>query len=109
MQILFTGGCEQIVERGNDAMLEVEIAREAIDRAVHDERDTSDAEAQFRLELERAARLAVAGNSSIREVAQTDKELQQAIDKVERTDAQLDGDRTVEAREQNSEPMNERT
>lgn len=99
---------EQIVERGNDAMLEVEIAREAIGRAVHDERDTSDADAQFRLELERAARLAVAGNSWIREVAQTDEELQQAIDKVERTDAQLDDDRTVEARERNSEPMNER-
>lgn len=99
---------EQVVERGNDAMLEVEIARAAIDRAVHDERDTSDADAQFRLELERAARLAVAGNSWIREVAQTDEELQQAIDKVERTDAQLDDDRTVEARERNSEPMNER-
>ena len=99
---------EEMVERGNDAMLEVEIAREAIDRAVHDDRDTSDAEAQFRLELERAARLAVAGNGLSREVAQTDKELQQAIDKVERTDAQLDGDRTVEARRRNSEPMNER-
>lgn len=98
----------QEVERGNDVMLEVETAREAIDRAVADGQDTSNAEAQLGAELERAARLAIAGNSWIREVAQFDEELQQAIDKVERTDAQLDDDRTVEASERSSEPMNER-
>jgi hypothetical protein len=93
----------QEVERGNDVMLEVETAREAIDRAVADGQDTSNAEAQLGAELERAA-----GNSWIREVAQFDEELQQAIDKVERTDAQLVDDRTVEASERSSEPMNER-
>lgn len=100
---------EEVVERGNDAMLEVEIAREAIDRAVYDGRDPSNAEAQLRLELERAARLAVAGNSWIREIAESDQELHQAIDKVERTEPRIDVDRAVNADDRNTRPIDHRT
>ena len=72
MQILFTGGSEQVVERGNDAILEVEkLGGSRPSRVTR--RDSSNAEAQLRLDLERAARLAAAGSSWIREVAETER------------------------------------
>ncbi|MEP9389981.1 hypothetical protein [Mesorhizobium sp. KR9-304] len=86
---------EQGTDRGNDTRLEVEMAREAIDRAVDDGRDTNNADAQLRAELEQAAQLAIAGNSWIREIAETD--------------ARVEGEQVISARKGYSEPMIGRT
>ncbi|MBZ9772346.1 relaxase/mobilization nuclease domain-containing protein [Mesorhizobium sp. CO1-1-8] len=85
----------EIVERGNDVMLEVEIAREARDRAIADGRDPLIARGDIERELQRAARLAIAGNSWLREIAETDQDLQKAIDVLERPDTKAERDQIV--------------
>jgi hypothetical protein len=80
-------GREAVVS-GNDIMLKVESAREARDRAIAERRDPSGATANIKRELEHAARLCRAGNTWLREVAESDRGLRNAIDALERSDAQ---------------------
>ncbi|MGV1760564.1 relaxase/mobilization nuclease domain-containing protein [Rhizobium sp. A22-96] len=75
------------VEVANEVMLDLEFCREAIERA-----DAGDVQADVRMlrenlkvEITRAAELGVAGNSLIREIAETDEELRVAIERVERS------------------------
>jgi hypothetical protein len=71
---------EEVVQRGNDVMVEVDTARESIERAKEDGRDAASAKADLERDLGRAARLAVEGNSWLREIAETDRDLRQAIE-----------------------------
>jgi hypothetical protein len=77
---------EAVVEQGNDALIEVETAREAIDRAEDHDRPTVSALANLQRELERAARLALAGNTYLREVSEIDLDLRRAIEAIVRTE-----------------------
>lgn len=64
----------------NDVLLEIETAREAIDRATYEDRDTAPGEANLRSQLEQATSLAAAGNAWLRGISETDPELRQAIE-----------------------------
>jgi hypothetical protein len=72
-----------VVEQGNDVMIEIETARAAIDRTEDHDRRTASAQADLRRELERAAHLAVAGNTYVREISETDHDLRRAIEAAE--------------------------
>lgn len=99
---------EQVIERGDEAMLEAGNSRQAVDRAGSDGSDSSNVEAQLRLELEEAARLADGGNSWIREVEETDNELHKAIGNLETTEARTDVDRAVTPDELTTRPLDHR-
>ncbi|PDT50827.1 MULTISPECIES: conjugal transfer protein TraA [Sinorhizobium] len=77
---------EAAVEAGNEAMIEIEHYREGLDR-IEDGEFSTDRKDGFQNGLnqamERAAQLAVQGNSYIREVAEHDPDLQRAIDQTE--------------------------
>jgi hypothetical protein len=87
---------ETVVEQGNDVMVEVEAARASMDRAEEAGRDATSAGADLQRELDRAARMAIDGNSWLREVAETDRELRLAIAVAERAPAadRVDAERT---------------
>ncbi|WP_331375166.1 conjugal transfer protein TraA [Sinorhizobium chiapasense] len=77
---------EAVVEAGNEAMIEIEHYREGLDRIEVGE-FSADRKEGFQNGLnqaiERAAQLAIEGNSYIREVAEQDPDLQRAIDQAE--------------------------
>lgn len=77
---------EAIVEAGNEAMLDINHYREGINRIEAGEFSADGKEAmQAGLDqaMERAAQLALEGNSYIREVAEQDQEVRRAIDQAE--------------------------
>ncbi|MEO5756550.1 MAG: conjugal transfer protein TraA [Mesorhizobium sp.] len=76
----------EVVERANDLLIEVDAARERIDRARADGRRPDAAELDHARALGEAARLAVAGNSFMREVAESDGDLRRAVDAAERSE-----------------------
>lgn len=88
---------EAVVEAGNEAMIEIEHYREGLDRIEAGElsADRKDGmQAGLQQAMERAAQLAVEGNSYLRDVAEQDQDLQQAIDRAEKqaeVDRQDDG------------------
>jgi hypothetical protein len=75
---------EDAVERANDLLIELEVARERIDRGRAEGRGTEAAEVDYASALNAAARLAVAGNGYVREVAERDDDLRRAVDDAER-------------------------
>ncbi|MDX1128223.1 conjugal transfer protein TraA [Sinorhizobium medicae] len=78
--------CEAVVEAGNEAMLEIEHYREGLDRIAAGEfsADRGGMQAGLQQAMERAAQLAVDGNSYLRDVAEQDQDLRQAIDRAEK-------------------------
>jgi predicted nucleic acid-binding Zn-ribbon protein len=75
-----------VVEAGNEAIIEIEHYREGLDRIEGGEFAASSKAAfedGLKQAMERAAQLAVEGNSYIREVAEQDPDLQRAIDQAE--------------------------
>ena len=77
---------EAVVETGNEAMIEIEHYREGLDRIEAGEFSADRKEgmrAGLNQALERAAQLAVEGNSYIREVAEQDPGLQRATEQEE--------------------------
>ncbi|MBB6469186.1 hypothetical protein HNQ96_005075 [Aminobacter lissarensis] len=75
---------EDVVQRANDVLIELEAARERIDRAQADGRRTEAGEVDYASVLNEAARLAIAGNSYMREVAERDEDLRRAVSEAER-------------------------
>ncbi|MDX1047307.1 conjugal transfer protein TraA [Sinorhizobium medicae] len=78
---------EAIVETGNEAMIEIEHYREGLDRIEAGEfsADRKDGmQAGLQQAMERAARLAVEGNSFLRDIAEQDQGLRQAIDRAKK-------------------------
>ncbi|MGK9338494.1 relaxase/mobilization nuclease domain-containing protein [Sinorhizobium meliloti] len=78
---------EAVVEAGNEAMIEIEHYREGLDRIEAGEfsADRKDGmQAGLQQAMERAAQLAVEGNSYLRDVAEQDQDLRQAIDRAEK-------------------------
>ncbi|MGE0284636.1 MAG: conjugal transfer protein TraA, partial [Rhizobiaceae bacterium] len=75
---------EDVVERANDLLIEIEAARERIDRAQDEGRSTEAAEVNYVQALNTAAELATAGNSYMREVAERDEDLRRAVSEAER-------------------------
>ncbi|RWD51631.1 MAG: conjugal transfer protein TraA [Mesorhizobium sp.] len=78
---------EAVAEAGNEAMIEIEHYREGLDRIEAGEfsADRKDGmQAGLQQAMERAAQLAVEGNSYLRDVAEQDQDLRQAIDRAER-------------------------
>nr|WP_208180208.1 conjugal transfer protein TraA [Sinorhizobium medicae]MBO1965321.1 conjugal transfer protein TraA [Sinorhizobium medicae] len=78
---------EAIVEAGNEAMIEIEHYREGLDRIEAGEfsADRKDGmQAGLQQAMERAAQLAAEGNSYLRDVAEQDQDLRQAIDRAEK-------------------------
>ncbi|MDW9924681.1 conjugal transfer protein TraA [Sinorhizobium meliloti] len=74
---------EAVVEGGNEAMIEIEHYREGLDRIEAGEFSAGrkdEMQAGLQQAMERAAQLAVEGNSYIREVAEQDPGLQRAIE-----------------------------
>ncbi|APG93030.1 hypothetical protein [Sinorhizobium americanum] len=89
---------EAVVEAGNEAIIEIEHYREGLDRIEAGEfsADRKDGmQAGLHQAMERAAQLAVEGNSYLREVAEQDQDLRGAIDRAEKQaevqDRQNDG------------------
>lgn len=74
----------EVVERANDLLIDLEAARERIDRAEVEGRSTEAAEVDYTLALNAGARLAIAGNSYMREIAERDEDLRRAVDEAER-------------------------
>lgn len=77
---------EAVVEAGNEAMLDINHYRDGLDRIEAGEFSAGGKEAmQAGLDhaMERAAQLALEGNSYIREVAEQDPEVRRAIDQAE--------------------------
>ncbi len=77
---------EAVVEAGNEVMIEIEHNREGLDRVEAGELPSKSKEAfQAGLNhaMERAAQMAVEGNSYIRGVAEQDPDIQRAIDQAE--------------------------
>ncbi|MQW33486.1 conjugal transfer protein TraA [Sinorhizobium meliloti] len=89
---------EAVFEAGNEAMVELEHYREGLDRIEAGEfsADRKDGmQAGLQQAMERAAQLAVEGNNYLRDVAEQDQDLRQAIDRAEKqaeVDRQDDGD-----------------
>ncbi|KKA05868.1 conjugal transfer protein TraA, partial [Sinorhizobium meliloti] len=77
---------EAVVEAGNEAMIEIEHYREGLDRIEAGEFSadrTEGMQAGLNRALERAAQLAIEGNSYVRDVAEQDRGLKQAIEQEE--------------------------
>ncbi|MDX0931164.1 conjugal transfer protein TraA [Sinorhizobium medicae] len=95
--VAFAKHGEAVVEAGNDAMIEIEHYREGLDRIEAGEFSADRKEgmqAGLNQALERAAQLAAEGNSYLRDVAEQDQDLRQAIDRGEKqaeVDRQDDG------------------
>ncbi|MBV7518902.1 conjugal transfer protein TraA [Ensifer sp. ENS12] len=88
---------EAVVEAGNEAMIDIDHYRQGLDRIEAGEFSADGRKAmQAGLDqaVERAAQMAIDGNSYLREVAEQDPELQRAIDQVENN-----ADRPSEARD----------
>ncbi|MGO4560183.1 relaxase/mobilization nuclease domain-containing protein [Mesorhizobium sp. 2RAF21] len=84
---------EKVVERANNLLIEVDAARERIDRAQAEGRNSDSPELDYASALNEAAGLALAGNSYMREVAETDEDLRRAVEAAERSsDARADPD-----------------
>ncbi|YCI06350.1 conjugal transfer protein TraA (plasmid) [Ensifer sp. D2-11] len=82
-----------VVEAGNEAMIEIEHYREGLDRIEAGEfsADRNDGmQAGLQQAMERAAQLAVEGNGYLRDVAEQDQDLRQAIDRAGKQ-AEVDG------------------
>ncbi len=77
---------EDVVERANDLLIEVDAAREQIDRAQAEGRSADVAEQDYSWALSQAAKLALAGNSYMREVAETDEDLRRAVETADRAE-----------------------
>lgn len=77
---------EQVVERANDLLIEIDAARERIDRAQGEGRATDAAEADYASALDEAAQLALSGNGYMREVAESDEDLGRAVEAAERAE-----------------------
>lgn len=78
---------EAVVEAGNEAMIEIEHYREGLDRIEAGEFSAvrkGGIQAGLQQAMERAAQLAVEGNSYLRDVAEQDYDLRQAIDRAEK-------------------------
>ncbi|MCA1408972.1 conjugal transfer protein TraA [Ensifer sp. IC3342] len=77
---------EAVVGAGNEAMIEIEHYREGLDRIAAGEfsADRGGMQAGLQQAMERAAQLAVDGNSYLRDVAEQDQDLRQAIDRAEK-------------------------
>ncbi|MDW9714347.1 conjugal transfer protein TraA [Sinorhizobium meliloti] len=78
---------EAVVEAGNEAMIEIEHYRDGLDRIEAGEFSAGrkdGMEAGLQQAMERAAQLAVEGNSYLRDVAEQDQDLRQAIERAER-------------------------
>lgn len=75
---------EAVVERANDLLIELEAARERIDRAQAEGRNTEAAEVNYVQVLNTAAEMAMAGNSYMREAAERDEDLRRAVSEAER-------------------------
>jgi hypothetical protein len=78
----------EAVENHDDVMVEIEAARRSIDRAVEDGRDPENARYDLDREVDPGARLALAGNTWLREVAVSDRDLQTTIERIERLNRQ---------------------
>ncbi|WP_037433981.1 relaxase/mobilization nuclease domain-containing protein, partial [Sinorhizobium fredii] len=77
---------EAVVEAGNDAMIDVDHYREGLDRIEAGEFSADGKEAMqagLNQAMERAAQMAIEGNSYLREVAEQDPDLQLTIDQAE--------------------------
>jgi hypothetical protein len=79
---------QDAVELGNDMMVEIEAGRQSIDRAIKAGRDPANARSDLERGVDRAARLALAGNTWLQEVTETDRDLRTAIETIERLDRQ---------------------
>ncbi|MDX0177338.1 conjugal transfer protein TraA [Sinorhizobium meliloti] len=101
---------EAVVEAGNEAMIEIEHYREGLDRIEAGEFSAGrkdGMEAGLQQAMERAAQLAVEGNSYLRDVAEQDQDLRQAIERAERQaeaqdlqdDERADDDRPIEEKD----------
>jgi hypothetical protein len=75
---------EDIVERANDLLIKVDAAREQIDRAQAEGRSADVAEQDYSWALSQAAKLALAGNSYMREMVETDEDLRRAVETADR-------------------------
>ncbi|MDW9830315.1 conjugal transfer protein TraA [Sinorhizobium meliloti] len=78
---------EAVVEAGNEAMVEIEHYREGLDRIEAGEFSAGrkdGMQAGLQQAMERAEQLAVEGNSYLRDVAEQDQDLRQAIERAER-------------------------
>lgn len=76
---------EKVVERANGLLVQLDAAREKIDLAQAEGRNTDVPELDYSSTLNEAARLALAGNSYMREVAETDEDLRRAVETAERS------------------------
>ncbi|MDW9670304.1 conjugal transfer protein TraA [Sinorhizobium meliloti] len=84
---------EVVAEAGNEAMIEIEHYRELLDRIEAGEFSAvrkGGIQAGLQQAMERAAQLAVEGNSYLRDVAEQDQDLRQAIERGERQAEALD-------------------
>jgi len=78
---------EAVVEAGNEAMIEIEHYREGLERIEAGEFSAGrkdGMQAGLQQAMERAAQLAVEGNSYLRDVAEQNQDLRQAIERAER-------------------------
>ncbi|WP_339073338.1 conjugal transfer protein TraA [Sinorhizobium meliloti] len=78
---------EAVVEAGSEAMIEIEHYREGLDRMEAGEFSAGGKDgmqAGLQQAMERAAQLAIEGNSYLRDVAEQDQDLRQAIERAER-------------------------
>ena len=75
-----------VVERANDLLTEIDAARDRIDRVQAEGRSADEAEQDYATALNEAAKLALAGNSYMREVAETDEALRRAVEAADRAE-----------------------
>lgn len=74
---------QEMVEKGNEALVDVEFASQALDRAEAQGGDTRNAQAVYEREVSRAAELAAGGNTYVREVAERDEVLAAAVERAD--------------------------
>ncbi len=77
---------EETVERANDLLIEVDAARERLDRAHAEGQNANTAELDYAAALNEAAKLAIAGNSFMREVAERDEDIRRVVESAERAE-----------------------
>lgn len=77
---------EETVERANDLLIEVDGARERLDRAQAEGQNADTAELDYAAALNEAAKLAIAGNSFMREVAERDEDIRRVVESAERAE-----------------------
>jgi hypothetical protein len=107
---------QAVVEAGNDALVDIEHYREGLDRIEAGEFSADRKEAMqagLNQALEKAANLAVAGNSYVRETAEHDADLQRAVDQAGRqtavppstADVTVEQERDLRSDEQDPRPL----